>query len=291
MAELKTISSEEADQILQFEEGHFLDLKRVEIRPAKLTETISAFANTSGGEVFVGIAEDKSAARKVRRWAGFVDMEAANAHIQVLESMGALGNHYRAVFLKSSGRNGYVLHLTVPKRKDILKASDSFPYVRRNAQNLRVDTEDGLQRLRLDKGISTFEDETLNISSKIITNSTVVIDFALSVVPSAEPEDWLESQFVLNEGKPTVAGVLLFADEPQAALPKRSAIKIYRYKSKEEEGTRDTLAFDPITVEGCIYKQIENSVATTKQFVEGMKNWAFGDWKTSFIHTKPYMKS
>jgi ATP-dependent DNA helicase RecG len=185
--------------------------------------------------------------------------------------MGALGNHYRAVFLSCDERPGYVLHLTVPKTKPILKASDGFAYVRKNAQNLRVDTDEGLHRLNLDKGIVTFEDETIAVPAKVITNSKVIIDFALSVVPSAEPDEWLESQFVLNEGKPTVAGLLLYSDEPQAALPKRSAIKIYRYRSKEEEGSRDTLAFDPITIEGCLYQLIKAAVAKTKELVEGIQ--------------------
>jgi ATP-dependent DNA helicase RecG len=271
MPEQKIISVEEVDKVLQLEEGHYLDVKRVEIRPAKLSESVSAFANASGGELYIGIAEDKSGATKTRRWAGFVDVEAANAHIQVLESMAALGNHYRAQFLKCAGLEGYVLHLTIPKSKDILKATDDFPYARRNAQNLRIDTEEALNRLRLDKGIVTFENETLNIDQKIITNSKVIIDFALTVVPNAEPEEWLESQFVLTDRKPTVAGLLLYADVPQAALPKRSAIKLYRYRSKEEEGSRETLAFDPITIEGCAYDLINNAVRTTKEVVEGLK--------------------
>lgn len=61
---------------------------------------------------------------------------------------------------------------------------------------------------------------------------------------------------------------MLFADEPQAALPKRSAIKIFRYKSKEDEGTRDTLAFDPITIEGNAYDLIAGAVEKTKEMVE-----------------------
>lgn len=93
----------------------------------------------------------------------------------------------------------------------------------------------------------------------------------LQVVPSGEPEDWLRKQNLLNDGKPTAGGVLLFSDEPQAALAKRSAIKIYQYKTKDDEGSRETLAFDPITVEGCIYDQIKEAVKKTKEVVEKMK--------------------
>jgi ATP-dependent DNA helicase RecG len=272
MPEQKTIPQSEVDRLLEVEEGHYSDVKRIEIKPSKLSETVSAFANTSGGEIFVGVAEDKQKdGSTVRHWAGFINMEAANGILQVLEGMAALGNHYRATFLNSPGQSGHVLHLTVLKTREILKASDGHPYVRRNAQNLRVDTDDGLRRLRLDKGIATFEDETLNIPPKTITNSKHILEFVLQVVPSAEPEEWLASQFLIANDNPVVAGVLLFADEPQAALPKRSAIKIYRYKTREEEGTRETLAFDPITVEGCLYDQIASAVDGTKRLVEGIK--------------------
>jgi len=35
-----------------------------------------------------------------------------------------------------------------------------------------------------------------------------------------------------------------------------SAVKLFRYKTTAEVGERDTLAFDPITVEGDIYSLI-----------------------------------
>jgi ATP-dependent DNA helicase RecG len=271
MPDQRTISADEADRLLALEEGHYLDVKRIEIQPSKLSRTISAFANTSGGEIFVGIAEDSQGAAKARWWAGFPDMEAANAHIQVIDDMTALGNHYSARFLQCPDRNGQVLHLTVLKTRDIVEASDGYPYVRSNAQNRRVSTDEKLQRLRLDKGIATFEDETVNVPPHTITNSIVSLEFLMEVIPSAEPEDWLRSQFLIVGDKPTVAGLLLFSDEPQAALPKRSAIKIYRYKSKEERGTRQTLADDIITVEGYLYSQIFEAVEKTKALVEGIK--------------------
>ena len=39
-----------------------------------------------------------------------------------------------------------------------------------------------------------------------------------------------------DDAIPTVSGIVLFADLPQAILPKRSGIKIYRYKTSDSEG-------------------------------------------------------
>jgi ATP-dependent DNA helicase RecG len=48
---ISQISADQVKRILNFDEGHFLDLKSTAIAPAKLTRTISAFANASGGEL------------------------------------------------------------------------------------------------------------------------------------------------------------------------------------------------------------------------------------------------
>lgn len=89
----------EAQRLLALEEGHYVDLKQIDIRPGKLTEFISAFANTSGGEIFLGIGEIDSPAGKLRFWKGFEDMEAANGHIQAIDALSPLGNHYQASFI------------------------------------------------------------------------------------------------------------------------------------------------------------------------------------------------
>jgi ATP-dependent DNA helicase RecG len=63
----------------------------------------------------------------------------------------------------------------------------------------------------------------------------------------------------------------LFAEEPQAALPKRCGLKIYRYRTKDDEGTRETLDFDPISVEGCAYDQIKVAVQKTAEIIESVR--------------------
>lgn len=265
------ISTEEAERLLRIHESHFRDLKAKEIAPAKLTQSVSAFANSAGGEIYIGIAERSNGSEKTRTWDGFNDPEAANSIIQVLEAMSPLGNFYRAEFLRATGYDGLVLRLTIQKTREILRGSNGVAYVRRSAQKLPVEDDEGLRRLRLDKGITSFEDETVSISIEEITNSITIIKFMLSEIPAGDPEKWVRSQLLVVEGKPSVAGVLLFCDQPQAALPKRSAVKIFQYKTREEGVDRDTLAFTPLTIEGPVYDVIREAVAETKRIVESVK--------------------
>lgn len=94
-----------------------------------------------------------------------------------------------------------------------------------------------------------------------------MLEFILDVVPLAEPEAWLRKQRLIVNDKPVVAGVMLFAAEPQVVLPK-ATVKIYRYKTADEVGTRDTLAFDPIAIDGNAYHQIYDAVSKAKEIAE-----------------------
>lgn len=266
-----TITDEQRSAILASEEGHFLDLKSIDIRPAKLTKTLSAFANAAGGELYIGIDEKSVGEQRIREWRGFPLLEAANAHVQVFEELFPLGQYFLYTFLGCDGCSGLVLKAEVLKTRDIKNASDGTPYIRRGAQNLPVRTLEGLRRLQLDKGIISFEGETVDIDLDYVSDSLVLIEFILDVVPSTEAEPWLRKQLLVRDGKPTVAAVLLFTEEPQAVLPKRCALKIYRYETREPEGSRATLTFDPITVEGCLYSQIFEAVSQTVKIVEGIQ--------------------
>jgi ATP-dependent DNA helicase RecG len=267
--QVEKINFEQLNDILSLEESHFLDLKSIDIKPAKLTRSISAFANASGGEVYIGIDETEIDGKNQRTWRGFADQEDANAHLQVFQELFPLGQYYRYTFLSCDGCIGLVLQVDINKNREIVKALDKpIPYLRVGAQNLPQDTEEKLARLRLDKGIDSFEVSTVKAHMEVITNSLPILNFMLRVIPSAEPEQWLKKQQLIINEKPTVAGVLLFSEEPQALLPKRCGVKVYRYKTADEEGRRENLAFDPITIEGCLYDQIIEAVKKTKNIVE-----------------------
>jgi ATP-dependent DNA helicase RecG len=93
----------------------------------------------------------------------------------------------------------------------------------------------------------------------------------LEVVPTGEPNEWLAKQQLLLQNKPTVAALVLFAEEPQAILPKRCGVKIYRYRTTASEGTRETLAADPISVEGHAYHQVFDAVSKTAEIIESVR--------------------
>jgi ATP-dependent DNA helicase RecG len=169
--------------------------------------------------------------------------------------------------LECKGRTGLVLFCEIEKTPDIRNASDGIAYLRRGAQNLPQDTAEKIERLKYSKGIISFEDQKLNTNYAQISNSLAIIEFALEIIPTAEPDIWLKKQHLIVDDRPTVAGAVLFSDEPQVNLPK-AAIKVYRYKTRDAVGTRDTLAFNPLSIEGNAYKQIYETVALIKKITE-----------------------
>jgi ATP-dependent DNA helicase RecG len=263
------ISPEQRRRILALTEGHFLDFKAKDIAPGKLTKTVSAFANADGGELYVGIGEERVTGPPTRTWNGFPTEEAANGHLQAFEALFPLGQDFTYTFLASDD-SGLVLQVLVLKTRDVKKASDGIPYLRRGAQSLPVDTPEKLRRLELDKGIVSFESEAVDAPTTSVTNSETIIRFLIDVVPTAEPEPWLRKQQLIRDVRPTVAAVLLFADEPQAVLPKRSGVKIYRYETKDVQGSRDALVGQPVTIEGCLYTQIRKAVEQTVAIIQAL---------------------
>ena len=264
------ISDTQVTFILALQEDHFKDLKSKEIKPSKLSRSIAGFANSVGGELYIGITENNSLnGNKIREWDGFVDQEEANAHVQLFEEMFPLGGYCSYNFLSHPQQKGLVLQVQVNKTKEVVNASEGIPYVRRNASNIPVKTTEGLERLRLDKGIESYESRTVNIEKENISDSDTVYEFLIQVVPTTEPETWLKKQLLIKQELPTVAGILLFSDIPQVALPKQSGVKLYRYTTKGE-AVREALAELPFSIEGPVYDLIYKAVEEVVSIIESI---------------------
>jgi len=263
--EIETVSLQQAASLLALEEAQTNDLKAKEITPSKLMKTVSGFANADGGELYIGIREDNDGSRT---WDGFPNQEAANGHLQAFEQTFPLGTYFQYSFIRCPELPGVVLRVVVNKTDKITLANDGIAYLRRGAQSLPQNTPELLKRLEYAKGVSTYETECLNVDLDVLLSSEITGRFMKHVVPESEPEPWLKKQALIRGDRPTVAGVLMFADLPQAYLPKRCGVKIYRYKTKDPEGFRDALAFQPETIEGPLYDQIKEAVERTIYHVE-----------------------
>lgn len=266
--EKKNITQKEIDDILIIQEDWLIDKKGKDIKPAKLSKTVSAFANTNGGDIYLGIShkEDKT----VYFWDGFDSEEQMNQHIDVVTNMFDSYEDYSMETYQSNVDGTFVLHIVVHKTQKIIYASDGKAYIRHGVQNSPCDNDEKLIRLRLDKGLSSYEDEYTQSNLDDLKSSRVLCNFLTQVAPTTTPYDWLRRQKVMNSNAHiSVAGVLLYDECPQATLPKQSAIKILRYHTEEANGTRETLDVRfPITIEGDIYSLIHEAVQKTKEIVE-----------------------
>lgn len=264
----KQITQEDVERIVLMEESWLLDMKGKDIKPSKISRTISAFANTNGGEVYLGIsrAEDKTK----YYWDGFADEESFNPYTSVLDEILPSYEAYAIDAYLHPTEHTWVFHITVHKTNSIIYASDKKAYQRSGVQNLPCDTTEKLLRLQLDKGLASFEDEMTQCVFDDLSDSKVLFEFIRVVSPQTSPYDWLRKQRVMNSNaKISVAGVLLYDECPQATLPKQSGIRILRYLTDEKEGQRETLAEGyPISIEGDIYTLIHDAVAKVKEVVE-----------------------
>lgn len=256
------LSAEERQALLRSPEGHFVDFKSARIQPAKLTQTASAFANADGGELYVGIEDDR---HRGDRWIGFATEEAANQHVDLLTRLFPPGETFTYTFLTADDAPGLVLKLESFKNKQVWSDSSGDHWLRRGAQSTRLD-RDQLRQLEYSKGLVSFEDEKLDADDNALLESPVLGMFMIQIVPRADPPKWLRKQRLVVENRMTVAGDLLFAEEPQIFLPK-AAIKIYRYETSDQP-TRESLEGQPLTVEGCAYDQIKEAVAEVVRVVE-----------------------
>lgn len=263
-----TLSSDELDKLYEKTESHFLDFKSRDIKPSKITKSISAFANADGGEIFLGILEKPIT--KEKTWESTEDHEFFNAYVETIEQVLPLGGDITYEYLAHPENHSLVLHIEIRKTREIIKDSSGNVFVRRGPQSLPVRSDEALERLKLNKGISSFETQTIDIPLEFVENSEQTVEFMLETVPHQEPKNWLAKQLLIRENKPTIACVMLFADEPQVALPKQSGIKIYRYRTEGDEGTRDTLVGQPETIEGSVYKQIFTAVSRVSEIISGI---------------------
>ncbi|MCU1284383.1 MAG: putative transcriptional regulator [Acidobacteriales bacterium] len=270
---IQPISMEDAIKFCERPEDHFFDRKSLQIAPAKLLRHICAFANADSGELVIGIADDKEAAVGIDRWRGASDIEEFNGFFQALRDIQPSCTT-TATFLVCVGLPGYVLHLAIEKDSFVHETPDGKVYQRVSAQSLPLSAQE-IMDLTYAKGQRSFEDEKVSKARiEDIVDSEEVRSFLQDYSPKTDPLDFVVNQYLVDvrDWEPTVAGLLLFACNPSAVMPKQCAVKVARYETREDDAERDHLK-ETFTIEGPAYDVISQSVSKVKEIMSATTIW------------------
>jgi len=219
MGKYKTISEQEFKKITTRKEDLFYDRKGSAIQPKDLQKTIIAFANSEGGNIDIGIDDNKNCD-------GFNEMSKYDSVLK--EGIFAVNppiSDLKYDFLEYNGK--FVLLITIPKSERVHETSKSEVYLRVGASNKKLNQAE-IQVLKYKKGELKFEEETKNIDLIAIENSRYLKEYIKKLKLSAKPLDFLISNGYVYNQKPKVASLICFHDRPQSIL--KCGIKINRYE-------------------------------------------------------------
>lgn len=270
----KTIQTIEADDLSTREESHFFDRKSFLIKGAKVQKIAVAFANADGGEFIIGIADEKEEPDPAKRWHGASRIEDLNSHLQaIFEVTPSLDLKYE--ILKCEDKPGYTLRVLVEKSSEVHKTSDGTVYQRHGAQSLPIKDPQKITQLSFAKGATSFEDKIIEeVPAEQIAESKELTGFLKEYSPKTDPLEFCINQNLLDykTWETKVSAALLFHPYPSAVVPRKCAVKITRYETKEDDPERDHLA-DQIPIEGPLYPLIKETVHAVEKIMSSVKVW------------------
>lgn len=272
--QVREISKADALALSSQQEGHFYDRKAAQIKGAKLQKIVCAFANADGGDVYVGIADDKDDTEPAKRWVGAASMEEYN---QLIQSTLEIKPSPPVIleFLKSSLSPNYILHIQVDKSQSVHQTSDGAVYERKGAQSLPIKEAERITALGFAKGASSYEDMQVDSAdAEDVVDSDEIKIFLSEFAPKTDPLDLAINKSLIDRRsfKPKACGLLLFANDPSGVVPRKCSVKIIRYETKEDDPERDHLAFTE-TIEGPLFPLIKSAVARVTEIMSSISVW------------------
>lgn len=270
----RIVTDEEALSLSERDESHFYDRKAMQVSGKGVQKIVVAFANADGGEVIIGIADNKVEPDPSKRWKGATNIEDLNGHLQnVFEIKPTVDLRYE--FLKCEGKAGYVLRINVEKSSEVHQTTDGTVYQRYGAQSLPIKDPQKITDLSFAKGATSFEDYAVSDAPpEQLLESKELGTFLADYSPRTDPLDFIVSQNLLEPKtwEPRVAGLLLFHQNPSNIIPRKCAVKIARYETKEDDPERDHLAIE-FTIEGPLYTLIKETVEKVKEIMSSVQIW------------------
>lgn len=270
MAEPIKITNEQALALSIRPEDEFFDRKGSACSGKKAQKAGVSFANAEGGELVVGIKDEKEECDPTRRLDPFSTPEDANGVLQALfEINPALVFRYEFNEVDSGG---FVLRVFFDKTQHVHATADGTVYKRVGASSLPLRNPAEITQMAFGKGAISYENVKIESGKAEDIVDTGEIESLVSGIP--ERPDSLA--FAVNEGlidrddyKPVVAGALLFADHPQGLVPTRCECRIVFYDTRDEIPERAHLKINE-TISGPLYRQIHSVVNRVSEILSNI---------------------
>jgi ATP-dependent DNA helicase RecG len=270
----KKITRDDAIKLIEREESHFFDHKALEISGAKIQKVSTAFANADGGEFLIGIIDKKDEPDSNKRWKGARQVEDFNYHLQALSEITPTLD-FSCTFFICDEFPGLVMQIRIEKSANVHETASKEIFVRNGAQSLKIIDKQKVIELQFAKGATSFEDFVVStVPPESTFESKEIKTFLNDFSPRTDPLEYVISENLidLKTYDPRVSGLLLFSNNPSALLPRKCAVKIIRYETKEDEPERDYLK-ETIPVEGPSYFLIHETVRIVTEIMSIIKVW------------------
>lgn len=246
------------DEIISIGESQYFDRKSSKIHINKLAETIIAFANADGGTIAIGVEDGKITGINNQ---GNIKI---NDFIQCSFDKcipPAKVNYEFIDVVKENGKEDRILLIHVdPSIDKVHKTISDEVFLRVGDETKKLNFDQRLN-LEYDKGERLFEEKIIDECTMEDLDKDVLKSYADALKYSGDDyEKLLYARGLARRSKEgpriTVAGVLLFAENPSIFLP-NARIRFFRYEGSSAEVGVGMNIIKQEMIEGPLPKQIE----------------------------------
>jgi len=250
---LKAPVKERGSRLLAIAEDQWFDRKSKRIAPRDLANDLIGMANADGGTIVVGLWRDVVEG-------GDGEVERRNAQLQAAIDFASppVGARHRLVScVNMGGERDHLLVFDVPTG-DIVHANSKDEVFLRVGDETRRLSFHQRQELLFDKGQASYEARPLKGIGLEALDEPLLEQYA-AAVGHPEPRRLLRARGLATRGgELTIAGLLLFAAAPQAALAE-TFVRILRYQGRERGAGSEQQLIEDIRIDGPIPRQLQEA--------------------------------
>jgi ATP-dependent DNA helicase RecG len=257
---LKAPMKERAQRLLEIAEEQWFDRKSRRIAPRDLANDLIGMANADGGTIVVGL------------WRGAVEggdwgVERRNAQMQAAIDFAqppVSVKHRLVRCVNSGGGRDHLLVLDVPT-SDVVHANSKDEVFLRVGDETRRLSFHQRQELLFDKGQTNYEARPLAGVGLQMLDQPLLEEYA-AAVGHPDPLRLLRARGLAARGDVlTIAGLLLFAHEPQAIIPE-AFVRILRYRGRERGTGAGQQLLEDARIDGPIPRQLGEAQSIIQRF-------------------------